>query len=516
MCVRQQLSDVHYRLGVMKNVFEKEKLVIFGMGEPWKKYYKYVLATYEVETILDNNPSVVGTREKGILVSSPNKVTNYSGKIVIATLYKSYPAIVQQLEQLGVDDRRIFFLQYSFYDERIMLVPCKYGYLRYRKRTLEQYDQVRRQPLNESKRILFLCSFHTVYLIRLIANIKERFPSYSISVLTETRDYLSYLKEYVDHIYVYGTFFELNDILYQIENYDVFQTLWIEHVWCYFKTIIRSKCERLNLCIGGSDLYRSDEYGFQYKKDLIDLADIISGETEETIATFLNKYPEATDKMRCVVHGVSVIDYIDKVSASKQELCSKFNIPSDKIIITCGHNANKAHQHVAMINSIKQLSEEVKNQAFFVFPMTYNSVDVKYVEQIKNMLNEAEVGFRVMTDFMDENEMAEYAKVSDIMIHVQTTDQLSSTMLEEMYAGAVIIAGSWLPYESLSNRGIFFLTVNNIQEISKIISNIIDNMDFYKTHCINNRAIIREYISWDSVVGTWIEAWGGNEKLSTL
>ena len=108
---------------------------------------------------------------------------------------------------------------------------------------------------------------------------------------------------------------------------------------------------------------------------------------------------------------------------------------------------------------------------------------------------------------MDFEKMAEYALVSDIMVHVQTTDQLSSTMLEEMYAGSVVVAGSWLPYASLHNKGIFFLDTDSIDGLSGILEEVIVNIDEYKLKCKDNASLVYENSSWESVSGKWYNMW---------
>jgi hypothetical protein len=43
---------------------------------------------------------------------------------------------------------------------------------------------------------------------------------------------------------------------------------------------------------------------------------------------------------------------------------------------------------------------------------------------------------------MDFVEISNLTKIVDIRIHVQTTDSLSATMLEHLYAGNIVIAGN--------------------------------------------------------------------------
>ena len=109
----------------------------------------------------------------------------------------------------------------------------------------------------------------------------------------------------------------------------------------------------------------------------------------------------------------------------------------------------------------------------------------------------------ILTEFMDFQSMAQYAMISDIMLHVQTTDQLSSTMLEEMYAGSIVIAGSWLPYKSLRKKGVYFIDVDTISDIISVLSDVVTNIEQYKEKCRDNAKIIWKYSSWDELAPRW-------------
>ena len=109
----------------------------------------------------------------------------------------------------------------------------------------------------------------------------------------------------------------------------------------------------------------------------------------------------------------------------------------------------------------------------------------------------------IITNFMDFKLMAQYDIISDIMIHVQTTDTLSSTMLEEMYTGSVIIAGSWLPYKSLHERKLYFLDADTINDAVYKLEYVVQNIEEYRKKCMSNKEIIWKYHSWDNLISQW-------------
>ena len=126
---------------------------------------------------------------------------------------------------------------------------------------------------------------------------------------------------------------------------------------------------------------------------------------------------------------------------------------------------------------------------------------------MKDRLSKSGLEFVVFTDFMDFQDMAEYALISDIMLHVQTTDQLSSTMLEEIYAESIVIAGKWLPYSSLHEMGIYFLDVDEIKDITCLLEDVVMNINEYKQRCRGNSDIVWNHSSWNALAPKWHALW---------
>ena len=104
----------------------------------------------------------------------------------------------------------------------------------------------------------------------------------------------------------------------------------------------------------------------------------------------------------------------------------------------------------------------------------------------------------------DVREMAELAMITDVMIHVQTTDQLSSAMLSHMYNGNIVIAGAWLPYVWLQDNNVFFLKVGKIPELTSCLEKVVINLDDYKKQCTGNPDIIYQLSSWENASAMWM------------
>lgn len=393
--------------------------------------------------------------------------------------YKIYPVMAERIENTSFS-----LVQYDLYNTK-------------------EYETV-------CKKVMVFCIFYSTYTKQLIENMSKKYKDIEFSLLTKTEEYKEkVVSEKLKHIYCFQTIEDLKTILNQLPIYDAMQLLWIEPEWSYFCELIRKKAKRLNLNVGGSDFYRVGKEGRDFKRDLIAYADNITAETESTVQEFGEYYGEdAKNKTNLLPFGIEVLDWIDRIEKfPRNTIRKKYHIPFDKIVVTCGHNAIKEHQHMKIIDAVETMSDKVKSQLIFVFPMTYPQKADAYINSVRDRLKESGLDHVVLTNFMDFNEMAEYALVSDIMIHVQTTDQLSSTMLEEMYAGSIVLAGKWLPYQSLHKKGMFFWDVDEICDITMILEDVVENIEKYRTKCEGNKVIVRKHSSWDELASKWYALW---------
>ncbi len=488
------------------------EIIVFGTGEVGKNAASLLEQDFRILFFVDNDEKKWGTQFFGYEIKNPVEIKQYDCDIVIASLRYGI-GIANQIEQMSISRERIFFFRRFMEEEQ-------YGYEIYPliaekieriDQDLIQYDLYHtKECKTKCKKVLIFCTFFSTYAKQLIENISDRYDDVEFSILTNAETYKYQIKsDQLKHIYCFRTMCDLKTILEQLPVYDAMQLLWIEREWACFYQLIRMKTRRLNLNVGGSDFYRTDMAEKDFKKNLIACADGITAETEGTVAEFSAYYgKEAANKTDLLPFGIEVLERIDERRAiSKQLLRKKYHIPQGRIIVTCGHNANSEHQHGKLIDALNHLREEIKKQIVCVFPMTYPEGCGVYINRIEERLKETGLTYVILREFMDFQQMAEYALISDIMLHVQRTDQLSSTMLEEMYAGSVVLAGKWLPYESLHRMGIFFLDVESVMDITQTVEMVVLNIEEYQKRCKGNRDIIHNHSSWDILASRWHALW---------
>ena len=471
-------------------------IIIFGAGEESKKAIPFLEKKYHILFLLDNDKKKQGSFIGSYLVKPPEEIRGCDNNIAIAST-KYALEIENYLQEIGIRRERIYFCHRftKNHGDEYKICPVMAERIESTNLPLIQYDLYHiKEQETACKKVMIFCIFYSTYTKQLIENMSKRCNDVEFSLLTKTAEYKEKIvSEKLKHIYCFQTIEDLKTILDRLPVYDAMQLLWIEKEWAYFYKLIRKKTKRLNLNVGGSDFYRAGIEGRDFNRDLIAYADNITAETEATVQEFGEYYGEKIEKKTYLLpFGIEVLEWIDRIeNHSRSRLKEKLHIPSGKIVITCGHNAIREHQHMKIIDALEMLPEKLKKQLVFVFPMTYPQKADEYINSVRSRLKESRLEYIILTDFMDFRERAEYALISDVMIHVQITDQLSSTMLEEMYAGSIIMAGKWLPYQSLHEMGIFFIDVEQICDITITIEDIITNIEKYKTKCKGNKAIIR-------------------------
>ncbi|MCI9336279.1 MAG: glycosyltransferase family 4 protein [Lachnospiraceae bacterium] len=493
----------------------KEQVALYGLGNAGKSIYPYINKLYDISFWVDANEKIWGTEYHGIPICQPQHFYSYQGKVIVTTTDSYFMEIAQKLMKMGIKKENIFRGQHQIYDQKEEIVPFDISFLKQQNICLKEADLLNNTEKIGSHKVMILCAFYSVYAVQLIRNLKKRYPIIEFSLLCNSEKYKSEIEGYASHIYVYHSYGELYGILDMLPVYNAFQMLWIENIWVFFRNIIRRKCKKLNLCVGGSDFYRARVVELGYKEQLIKMADVISAETDQTISDFISRYGQSRDKIRWVNFGIEALDYIDEnLGNNLGELRQEFGISGTKLIVTCGHNANDSHQHLRMVSELTKMKPVNRDSVILVFPMTYPEGQNDYIRKVQAELDKAGFDYRILTGFMDTTKMAKYACISDIMVHVQTTDQLSSTMLEEMYAGSVVVVGNWLPYGMLRNKGIEFWSVDYMGELADILDNIVENFDTYRSKCKKNRKKIHELSSWDETGERWINLWNMHSNMN--
>lgn len=479
-------------------------IVLFGIGKIGRENIPFLEKNYHIMFLVDNDKTKWGTKIKHYTIECPDKIKESKCNVIISSMEYGLE-IAEQLENMGVMKDRIFYC-----NKRKIEGVLDFE-IRPMSEQLIQFDIFHTEEYETNcRKVLVFCIYYSVYTKQLIENISRRYNDVEFSLITKMEEYKDkIISRDLKHIYCYRSKLDLKTILEQLPMYDAMQLLWIEQDWAYFWQLIRGKTKCLNLNVGGSDFYRASKEERDFKRKLITCADKVSAEILGTVQEFKEYYKEEVkNKIELLPFGIEVLDYIKLFkNKDKNELKKKYNIPLNKIVVICAHNAFKENRHLELVEALDKLTDKKKQEIMCVFPMTYPDNMMEYITEVEDRLRRSEIDYVVMTEFMDFQAMAELALISDIMVRVQTTDQLSSMMLEAMYAGSMVIAGSWLPYQSLHDMGIYFLDVDTVPEVTTVLEDVVTNLENYKEKCRGNREIVWNHSSWDVLAPKWRALW---------
>lgn len=287
-----------------------------------------------------------------------------------------------------------------------------------------------------------------------------------------------------------------------------YNTVFIHFVRPWQALIMRSlkrSSKNVVVALWGSDFYRAREKDFKKYMFIYDLADKIVIGSPMMMEDYKKKYPDFACKIELCYFGSTPIDLIKKglrKTILRDENCDILGITSSKINIQIGHNGSRAHQHIKIIKELEAFFDRYRDQIQLIIPLTYG-LSEDYKKELKLLCNSLSVDTVLLFNFMSDEEVAHLRTVVDVMVNLQTTDAFSSAMREVLYAGGIVINGSWLPYKFIQDLGVYYEEVASLHQLPLKLHDVLDKLSSKKVLAQNNREIIYKISSWKEVIVNW-------------
>jgi hypothetical protein len=271
---------------------------------------------------------------------------------------------------------------------------------------------------------------------------------------------------------------------------------------------LKRRAKKLITSIWGSDFLRAGPSALRDLERTFDASDIVTVNNPEILRRIVTHYPGISDRARVVPFGLRSLDVIAGLqqSESQEETRKKLDIPSGKLIVTCGYNAIPEQRHAVMIEALAALSPAAKCRLFVLIPMTYPDNQAYRVE-VGKLLEATNVEYRILDEKMSIEDMGRIRIASDYAINMQTTDSLSASLQEHMFAGSSMIVGKWLPYSVFEKMGVQLCKVESAEEISAALEKaaLVGKVGRTKPDYAHR---IYDYSSWSSNAGRWLKLYG--------
>lgn len=296
----------------------------------------------------------------------------------------------------------------------------------------------------------------------------------------------------------------------KLGHYDFVHIHYIEDILIrdaqYFVKKLKSK---LIVSIWGSDFLRASDSKKQKMLPILKFASKITIANSVAKESFLEYYSGSIPNTKVIlcrffIEPLTVLKkVIEKTTKNDSKLAFGF---SKKIVIAIGYNASKMQQHLEILRAIESNVDldNFKEDIEFVLPLTYPK-STAYIQEVENCIKNSKFKYRLLTSFMSDEEVSYLRIASDVMIQLQTTDMLSASMLEHMYANNIVITGSWLPYRDLRDWGLGYEEIEEVKSIGEKLYKVLIDYDAVILKTEVNSAILERNFNRDEIISKWID-----------
>lgn len=259
----------------------------------------------------------------------------------------------------------------------------------------------------------------------------------------------------------------------------------------------------------GSDILRVRWQRLLFYKPLLKQAYSMNVLTDEMLCAFKKIYGKKLGaKVKVLDFGDPMYEAISEVKKHMtQDECKAYlGIPSDKIVIPVGYNGTREQQHDCIIRELVKLPEELRSQITVILHFGYGCSTSEYLANLKKQMDNAKLNYLVIERFLDKKEVAILRLCADAFLYGQTTDALSSTILEYMYAGAVLVKPIWLKYSILEKNHISYIEYKKFEELTDIVRKLLEGkLQFCKEKFSDNANKLWNMNSWGKLQSEWEE-----------
>lgn len=289
----------------------------------------------------------------------------------------------------------------------------------------------------------------------------------------------------------------LDHLLGRVVNaYDLFDLTYFNDDYYHFLDLQIEKGRKYKITFWGSDFYRASDQDKKKKKKYLDNALSIQVETPVFRNDLINMYHGLDNKINICNYGIDLFDTIDSLRNSKLNFLPKDS--EGRIIVTCGYNGSRGQQHIKMLEILSKYSDDIKSRLFLVFPMTYGLPDNRYLFEVINLLDKINIPHVIYTKRLSDYDLAKLRLQTNIVLNIQISDSLSTSLLEHLYAGNILLAGDWLPYSTLNDNNIDFFAVS-MEMLSDKLKVIIKDYNMISEKISSNITNIKAFSSWTSI-----------------
>lgn len=376
--------------------------------------------------------------------------------------------------------------------------------------------------MEKRKKILLVGSLSNIHLFNYIVNVLSKMninlvAYHTASLLTIPNEYKDYYNSIGLRIIGGYSIKDVGRIRFvqlafqgfkSLDSFDYVHLHYVSHYICPIIYLFRRKFKHIILSYWGSDLYRSSMTTRLMTLPLINASSIISFITND----MLDYFRQLSFFYRRNIHKGQILDFgnpffsnidncLNNLPANSNDIVSYFGLEKNKIIIVVGYCGRKEMRQFETIEAIAKMPLHALDKIQLAIP-AWGISDTLY-RRILTLCDSLKIPYRVYRNFMNPNEVARFRSISDVFIHAQISDALSSAMLENLYAGCIVLNGEWLRYKVFEKEKISYVTFRDFKDLSKQLETVLSNYEEFRAISQKNREKVYLIASWN----IWQEKW---------
>ena len=292
------------------------------------------------------------------------------------------------------------------------------------------------------------------------------------------------------------------------KNIDIIHYQCLQSVQLKTLKHINKLAKSVILTYWGSDLFRSDAKEYRLLAKYFKAVNRITFMTDEMENKFHEIYGNDYDDkfVKHIDYGEGVYSYINGIKSgmTKAQCKAYWKIPMDKFVIHIGYNGDEEQQHDKIIEQLVKISQDYLENIYVVMHFGYGNHSDSYEGKVCDVLREHHISYKIIKDYLSKKEMAIFRCSADLFLYGQLTDAFSFSMSEYLYAGILMLKGSWLKYSVLDDMKIFYCEYDSFSDIPKVLVEIISNNVSRSESLEANVGKMYNYNSWEAMGTKWI------------
>lgn len=252
----------------------------------------------------------------------------------------------------------------------------------------------------------------------------------------------------------------------------------------------------------GSDILALGEGKTFFLERIIEASDRINLSTEKMSDEFERRFGQScSSEIYHANFGTLALPYLDFAirKYGKADCKRQIGLSEDKLTIAIGHNGAKRQNHIKAIRALSSLScaEKAKIQLLLHIPGATES----YAEDIRMSLRDCRIDHVVLTECYPLADIAKVRVATDVFLHAQQSDGLSSSVRECLYSDSILLNPKWISYKELDRLGVEYIAYSAYDDLPGLISLVLNGEIVLNTK--RNREIIGSHYSWQTLCGAW-------------